>query len=198
VRGMTGISSPPDKKGTPGVEVAAKLNRRWPAMGVVVLAVVASSLIQTSHADAAKSRPKCLGKKATIVGTKKSNIIKGTKKADVIVGLGGNDRIIGGGGADRICGGVGADDLQGGKGNDRIDGGKGYDNCRQQAGTGPKKRCEGPKFQLAVTKAGTGAGKVASSPPGIDCGQACALGFIEGQSVTLTATASSGSTFEGW
>jgi hypothetical protein len=51
---------------------------------------------------------------------------------------------------------------------------------------------------LAVTKAGTGAGTVTSSPAGIACGSTCSANFANGASVTLTAAAASGSTFAGW
>jgi Divergent InlB B-repeat domain/IPT/TIG domain len=55
-----------------------------------------------------------------------------------------------------------------------------------------------PTFALTVSKAGSGAGSVISSPAGIKCGVTCSASFNEGSSVTLTATASSGSTFAGW
>jgi hypothetical protein len=51
---------------------------------------------------------------------------------------------------------------------------------------------------LQVAKAGGGAGNVASSPGGISCGSTCSGSFLNGASVTLTATPSSGSTFGGW
>lgn len=51
---------------------------------------------------------------------------------------------------------------------------------------------------LTVAKAGTGAGTVTSSPVGISCGSTCAASFIDGSTVTLTAVATSGSTFGGW
>jgi IPT/TIG domain/Divergent InlB B-repeat domain len=54
------------------------------------------------------------------------------------------------------------------------------------------------KFTLTVGKGGSGAGTVSSSPAGINCGTACAAAFAEHTSVTLTASASSGSTFVGW
>ncbi len=47
----------------------------------------------------------------------------------------------------------------------------------------------------------TGTGRVVTSPAGIDCGASCssaAAQFIEGTLVSVTATASSGSTFAGW
>ncbi|WP_395853825.1 cellulase family glycosylhydrolase [Cystobacter fuscus] len=53
-------------------------------------------------------------------------------------------------------------------------------------------------FTLTATKAGTGSGTVSSSPSGIDCGSTCTANYSSGASVTLTATAASGSTFAGW
>jgi hypothetical protein len=51
---------------------------------------------------------------------------------------------------------------------------------------------------LTVTKTGTGSGTVTSSPAGITCGSTCSSAYNQGTSVTLTATAASGSTFSGW
>jgi len=51
---------------------------------------------------------------------------------------------------------------------------------------------------LRVTKNGSGAGTVTSSPPGIGCGSDCAEPFAAGTRVTLKAAAASGSTFAGW
>jgi hypothetical protein len=52
---------------------------------------------------------------------------------------------------------------------------------------------------LAVTKGGSGgSGSVSSSPSGIDCGTDCSETYAAGTMVTLTATASVGSTFAGW
>jgi hypothetical protein len=53
-------------------------------------------------------------------------------------------------------------------------------------------------FSLSVTKAGTGSGTVTSVPVAIDCGTTCSVLFDEGTEVTLSATASAGSTFTGW
>jgi uncharacterized delta-60 repeat protein len=58
-------------------------------------------------------------------------------------------------------------------------------------------RFETPKA-LTLTKAGSGAGTVTSSPGGISCGSSCAHAFTYGTSVTLTATAAAGSSFAGW
>jgi hypothetical protein len=51
---------------------------------------------------------------------------------------------------------------------------------------------------LTVTKAGAGSGTVSSSPAGISCGAVCSAPFVSPSTVTLTATADSGSGFTGW
>ncbi len=53
-------------------------------------------------------------------------------------------------------------------------------------------------FNLMVSKSGTGAGTVTSSPAGIDCGADCSESLVDGSSVTLTATPASGSSFTAW
>lgn len=84
---------------------------------------------ETSENDGGEvnTKYKCLGKTATIVGTKNSDRIKGTKGKDVIVALGGDDTIYGYGGNDLICGNNGDDVIKGNNGNDRISGGAGFD-----------------------------------------------------------------------
>ncbi len=56
---------------------------------------------------------------------------------------------------------------------------------------------------LSVTKAGTGSGTVTSNLPGIDCGPFCKGSFasemfVSAGGLSLTATPSAGSTFNGW
>lgn len=53
-------------------------------------------------------------------------------------------------------------------------------------------------FKLTVAKTGTGKGTVTSTPSGITCGSTCQKTYKVPTSVTLTATASKGSTFTGW
>lgn len=56
-------------------------------------------------------------------------------------------------------------------------------------------------YTLSLTKSGAGSGSVTSVPSGISCGTSCtstSYAFTTGQSVTLTASASTGSTFGGW
>lgn len=84
--------------------------------------------------SASAAAPKCFGKKATIVGTKKADVLKGTAKADVIVALGGNDKVTALGGNDLICGGSGNDKLYGGPGSDQIWGDVGNDQLLSQGG----------------------------------------------------------------
>ena len=55
-----------------------------------------------------------------------------------------------------------------------------------------------PSWTLAVTKAGTGAGTVTSSPGIINCGATCSQVVPSGSTYTLTATPAAGSTFAGW
>ena len=51
-------------------------------------------------------------------------------------------------------------------------------------------------FTLTVAKSGTGGGVVTAT--GINCGSDCSELYTSGSSATLTATASSGSSFAGW
>jgi Divergent InlB B-repeat domain len=53
-------------------------------------------------------------------------------------------------------------------------------------------------FDLTVSRTGTGAGTVNSSPAGISCGTDCFQSYPSGSSVTLTATPAAGSIFSGW
>lgn len=63
---------------------------------------------------------RCLGHKATIVGTRGRDDLTGTPRRDVIAALGGSDKVRGLGGADLICGGPGKDKLFGGAGRDEV------------------------------------------------------------------------------
>jgi hypothetical protein len=51
---------------------------------------------------------------------------------------------------------------------------------------------------LTVSKAGNGSGTVTSSPVGITCGPDCSENYADGTVVTLSASAASGSSFNGW
>jgi GH25 family lysozyme M1 (1,4-beta-N-acetylmuramidase) len=53
-------------------------------------------------------------------------------------------------------------------------------------------------YPVEVSREGTGAGTVSSSPAGVDCGSTCRGVFVAGSMVTLTATPDSASTFGGW
>lgn len=92
------------------------------ALGVPVVLVV---LFAGMLPDAAAARPRCRGKRATVVGTTTADRLKGTSSRDVIVGRAGDDRIDGRGGADLICGGRGDDRVRGAAGADRLWGGPG-------------------------------------------------------------------------
>jgi uncharacterized delta-60 repeat protein len=66
------------------------------------------------------ARTRCLGKRATIVGTAGRDDLIGTPHRDVIAALGGADKVKGRGGPDLICGGRGKDRLAGDAGKDVI------------------------------------------------------------------------------
>jgi hypothetical protein len=57
---------------------------------------------------------------------------------------------------------------------------------------------KGLSYALSVSKTGTGSGTVTSSPSGIDCGATCSARYDPETEVTLSASASAGSTFTGW
>ena len=56
----------------------------------------------------------------------------------------------------------------------------------------------GDALNVTVSKAGAGAGTVASTPAGILCGTACSATYFAGTSVTLAASPAIGSAFTGW
>ena len=51
---------------------------------------------------------------------------------------------------------------------------------------------------VSISVAGNGSGTISSNPAGINCGTDCTEAFPRGPSITLTATAATGSTFTGW
>ncbi|MCW2922921.1 MAG: hypothetical protein JWM98_325, partial [Thermoleophilia bacterium] len=59
--------------------------------------------------SATAPRVTCNGRRATIVGTERGEVLRGTRGRDVIAALGGNDRILGMDGADIVCAGAGND-----------------------------------------------------------------------------------------
>lgn len=65
-------------------------------------------------------RTRCLGKKATIVGTAGRDQLTGTPHRDVIAVLGGADEVRALSGPDLVCGGKGRDRLFGGAGTDEV------------------------------------------------------------------------------
>jgi uncharacterized delta-60 repeat protein len=65
-------------------------------------------------------RNRCLGHRATIVGTRGRDELVGTPHRDVIAALGGADEVRALGGDDVICGGKGRDTLLGGAGRDTV------------------------------------------------------------------------------
>lgn len=106
--------------------------RRISIVAAFTVALVVVFLVLPQAANAA--RPRCFGKRATIVGTARAEVLKGTSRPDVIVGLAGNDLIKGLGGDDRICGGEGNDTIVGRGGDDLLAGDQGKDKVAGGAG----------------------------------------------------------------
>lgn len=74
-----------------------------------------------------RKAPTCLGRSATIVGTRGDDRIDGTPQDDVIVGRGGRDVIFAAAGDDLVCGDDGSDVIDAGAGDDRASGATGPD-----------------------------------------------------------------------
>ena len=103
-----------------------RLRRRTQAFVAIIALGIASIVAIVPTASAAK--PKCFGRRATIVGTRGDDQLTGTNGRDVIVAKRGNDTIDARGGRDFICAGRGGFDVVfAGNGNDRIDGEQGFD-----------------------------------------------------------------------
>jgi hypothetical protein len=108
------------------------------ALAAVVTGLVVLASVPTG---AARSKPTCFGKTATIVGSNGPNHISGTAHKDVIVALGGRDVIkapkgpqnngqdviCAGGGNDYVKGDTDDEKISGGPGNDYIESGNGND-----------------------------------------------------------------------
>ena len=115
--------------------------------GLVVVAVLSSAGAGAdAGGNAGDPTPRCLGERATEVGTAGPDFIRASNRRDDVIvaaaghdeieGRGGddivcagpgNDQLIGGRGADRLSAGAGTDEVQGGNGDDVIDGGPGAD-----------------------------------------------------------------------
>lgn len=133
--GLSGtvLSGPLDETGEAAKTESGDVARSWSASvsetGGDRRLFRVSALCASDPPAASKpvAAPRCLGLKATIVGTPGPDALKGTPGPDVIAGLGGNDTITGLGGNDTICGGAGNDTIAGGAGNDTLAGESGND-----------------------------------------------------------------------
>jgi len=107
------------------------------------------------------AKPKCFGKKATLVV--RGGKARGSQGPDVIVVRGkAGAKVNARGGNDLICGGPGPDVLKGGPGHDRIKGGSGED--RLVAGPGRDRLRGGPGVDRFFT--GRGGARIADAQPG--------------------------------
>ncbi len=101
--------------------------RHRSTLGLVASTVALVAVFFAVPEGAQAAAPRCFGKRATIVGSARADVLRGTSRVDVIVGLAGNDVIKGVGNNDRICGGKGNDTLVGGGGEDWLAGDEGND-----------------------------------------------------------------------
>src|SRR5262245_56613740 len=99
-----------------------------------MLVVQGSFAIMVGLAPSAEASTRCFGKRPTIVGTSRADVLQGTRRRDIISGLGGRDTIKGLGGNDMICGFDGADTIIGGSGADLRAGDGGNDSVSGGAG----------------------------------------------------------------
>jgi Ca2+-binding RTX toxin-like protein len=105
--------------------------KAWLSAIVVVQASFATMVILAPSAEASS---RCFGRRPTIVGTSRADVLEGTRRRDIISGLGGKDTIKGLGGDDLICGFNGADTIIGGSGADLLSGDAGNDSVSGGAG----------------------------------------------------------------
>ncbi len=100
-----------------------------------LLAVAPASADGDRHGDGRTERaPRCLGQRATVVGTDKTDTLRGTPGRDVVVARDGHDSIRTGRGPDLVCAGDGFDHVALGGGRDRARGGDGDDTLVGSAG----------------------------------------------------------------
>ena len=97
-----------------------------PTVGLAVVLLALASLVAS---PASAKQASCNDKRATIVGTGKSDHLVGTRRVDVIAGLGGGDRITRVSRADIVCGGGGKDKI-----------------VIRSRGSKPKSRSKEPRF----------------------------------------------------
>ncbi|HWC31806.1 MAG TPA: calcium-binding protein [Actinomycetota bacterium] len=131
----------------------------------VIAATSVVAWIVLSPGAAGAARPKCKGKRATIVGTNRSERIVGTPRRDVIVAKGGRDVILARNRADLICAGPGNDFVRAGGGNDAVYGQLGADILAGDAGADVIAGAAGAELLYGgdgndTMRAGTGASSV--------------------------------------
>jgi Ca2+-binding RTX toxin-like protein len=91
---------------------------------------------RTTSLKAAAPTTRCLGRRATMLGTRRGERLTGTPGNDVIVARGGNDIVNGRGGDDVICAGSGHDRVTTGAGRSVVLGESGNDRLVDGAGEG--------------------------------------------------------------
>jgi Ca2+-binding RTX toxin-like protein len=93
--------------------------------GMKLVALFGLSIVLPLVPSVEAAMPRCLGKRATLVGTPGPDHLRATKKADVIVTGDGDDVVERAGYGDRVCTGRGDDRISGSEG--QLKGGRGDD-----------------------------------------------------------------------
>lgn len=119
---------------------SSSVRRRSRAAIPFVLVLVGLIALVVTSIGSARSRPKCFGQRATIVGTNGPDHIQGTAHKDVIYARGGNDTIKTPSGPknqgnDVICGGPGNDEIVGNGDSEKLIGGPGNDKIKSGNGS---------------------------------------------------------------
>src|SRR6266508_2291173 len=180
---MWGLADPSDPL---RAEARMYQTRRVSVVVVSTVALVAVFLVLPQAANAA--RPRCFGKRATILGTARDDVIKGLGGGDRICGGKGNDTLVGGGGVDLLGGEAGKDKLASGAGFDFLVGGPGGDALNGGTGIGDMASFFGAPGPMTVDlTAGNATGDGSDTLSGVE--------DIDGSRFDDVITGSAGSNF---
>ncbi|HEY5977066.1 MAG TPA: hypothetical protein VIT85_04350 [Solirubrobacterales bacterium] len=137
----------------------------------------ATATTRVIAAPKAGKGPTCRGRRATLIGTVRADVLTGTAGRDVVVARRGGDRIATLGGSDLVCAGTGNDVTNAGARSDRVLAGPGADRVLGKGGSDTLKGGRGPDR----IRGGRGADLLAGGPgrdrcfggPGADSFRSC-------------------------